>query len=198
MTPDLLLALALFAFVGSISPGPSNFMLLASGANFGFRRTIPQVLGITAGLSSVMIAVGLGLGALLTALPILGLALKIAGGTYLLYLAWRIAMARSMGRESEAGERPLTVLQSASFQWINPKAWVAATSIMAIYTNAADPLWSVATITATVALVNVPSVAVWAAFGMALKGFLADPTRLKYFNIAMGLLLAATLWPLVK
>jgi threonine/homoserine/homoserine lactone efflux protein len=100
MTYDTILAIVLFSLVGSVSPGPSNFMLLASGTNFGFRRTVPQILGITIGFSSVLLAVGFGLGALLTAYPPLGLALKIAGGAYLLYLAWRIAMSRSVSDDS--------------------------------------------------------------------------------------------------
>src|SRR5690606_7713378 len=112
MSADVFLALLAFAFVSSITPGPNNFMLLASGVNFGFRRSLPHMLGIGAGFVALLLAVGFGLGAVLTAYPQLHLALKIAGGAYLLYLAWRIAMSRSMSaREGEAA-RPMTFLEA--------------------------------------------------------------------------------------
>ena len=196
MSSEALLALCVYAFVTSVSPGPSNFMLLASGANFGFARTIPQVLGITVGFGSLLLAVGFGLGAVLVAFPALHIGLKIAGGAYLLYLAWRIGMSRSLGKGSDAS-RPLTFLQSAAFQWINPKAWVVAVTAMAVYTSPDAPLLSVMAIAASFALVNLPSVTAWAGFGMVLREFLSDPVRLKWFNVAMGVLLAATLWPLI-
>jgi threonine/homoserine/homoserine lactone efflux protein len=141
--------------------------------------------------------VGLGLGAVLTAYPQLHLALKIAGGAYLLYLAWKIAMSRTMG-EGTAGTRPMTFFEAAAFQWVNPKAWVMAVTAMAIYTNPQAAFLSVILIGAVFTLVNLPSVSVWAGFGTALRGFLADPVRLKWFNIAMGLVLAATLWPMLR
>jgi threonine/homoserine/homoserine lactone efflux protein len=198
MSYEALLALSAYAFVTSISPGPSNFMLLTSSANFGFARTVPQVLGITIGFGSVLLSVGFGLGAMLTAFPVLHIALKIAGGAYLLYLAWRIGTSRSLGKNSDVEGRPLTFFESAAFQWINPKAWVVAGTAMAVYTSPEAPFLSVALIAIAFALVNLPSVSAWAGFGMALRGFLSDPVRLKWFNIAMGVLLAATLWPMVK
>lgn len=198
MSLDSFLALLVYAFVTSVTPGPNNLMLLASGVNFGFVRTIPHMLGIGGGFLSLLLGVGFGLGALLTAFPSLHLALKVAGGVYLLYLAWRIAMSRSIGSGREGGGRPMTFLQAAAFQWVNPKAWVMAVSAMAIYTNPANPFLSVLIIAAAFAAVNLPSVSVWAGFGTALRGFLADPERLKWFNIAMGLLLAASLWPMLR
>ncbi|MBE0694603.1 MAG: LysE family translocator, partial [Aquamicrobium sp.] len=187
-------------FVTSITPGPNNFMLMASGVNFGFRRTIPHMLGIGVGFLSLLLGVGFGLGAVLGAYPALHMALKIAGGAYLLYLAWRIAMARSMG-DGKAGEgaaRPMTFLQAAAFQWVNPKAWVMAVTAMAVYTSPQAPFLSVVLVAVAFAVVNVPSVSAWAGFGVALRGFLADPVRLKWFNIAMGLLLVASLWPMLR
>ena len=196
MSYEALLALCVYAFVTSVSPGPSNFMLLASGANFGFARTVPQVLGITIGFELLLLAVGAGLGALLVAYPPLHIGLKVGGGAYLLYLAWRIGTSRSLGKSSETA-RPLTFLQSAVFQWINPKAWVVALTTMAVYTNPDAPLLSVVVIMATFGLVNLPSVSAWAGFGMVLREFLSNPVRLKWFNMTMGVLLAATLWPLI-
>ena len=198
MTLDLFLALIVFAFVTSVTPGPNNFMLLASGVNFGFWRTVPHMAGIGVGFFSLLLAVGLGLGAFLVAFPALHLALKIAGGAYLLYLAWRIAMSRSLSGPGAAKAKPMTFLEAAAFQWINPKAWVMAVTAMAVYTVPERPFLSVAIVASAFALVNFPSGSVWAGFGVALRGFLADPVRLKWFNIAMGVLLAATLWPMLR
>jgi threonine/homoserine/homoserine lactone efflux protein len=198
MSLDAFLALLVYAFVTSVTPGPNNLMLLASGVNFGFMRTIPHMLGIGGGFLVLLLAVGFGLGAALTAFPSLHLALKIAGGVYLLYLAWRIAMSRSMAKDGETKGRPMTFLEAAAFQWVNPKAWVMAIGAMAIYANPQAPFLSVLLISAAFAAVNLPSVSTWAGFGTALRGFLADPVRLKWFNIAMGVLLAATLWPMLR
>ncbi len=198
MSTDAFLALLVYALVTSITPGPNNFMLLASGVNFGFVRTIPHMLGIGMGFLSLLLGVGFGLGAVLTAFPALHTLLKIAGGAYLVYLAWRIAMSRSMGKDGDTKARPMTFLEAAAFQWVNPKAWVMALTAMAVYTNPESPFLSVLLISFAFALVNLPSISSWAGFGMALRGFLSDPTRLKWFNICMGLLLAATLWPMLK
>ncbi|HYC02223.1 MAG TPA: LysE family translocator [Azospirillaceae bacterium] len=196
MSPDTLLALAVYAFVASVTPGPNNFMVLASGANFGLVRTLPQVFGITLGYGFLLLAVGLGLGALLSAVPALHLGLKIGGALYLLYLAWRIAMARSMGGEAEA--RPPNFLEAAGFQWINPKGWVVALSAMAVYADPAHPFLTVVIVAGVFVVVATPAVLVWAGCGVALRGFLSDPIRLKWFNIAMGAALAATLWPMLR
>lgn len=197
MSFENLLALTVFAFVTSVSPGPSNVMLMTSGANFGFGRTLPQVLGITAGFTSLLLGVGLGLGALFHAWPALSAGLKIGGAAYLLYLAWRIALSRSIG-VGQASARPLTFMESALFQWINPKAWIVALASVAVYVDAAAPWISLGWMCLVFALVNLPSVSLWAGFGVALRGFLAQPGRLKWFNIGMGVLLALTLWPMLR
>jgi threonine/homoserine/homoserine lactone efflux protein len=198
MSPDAFLALVVFAFVTSVTPGPNNLMLLASGVNFGFVRTVPHMFGIAGGFATLLFGVGMGLGAVLKAYPALDLTLKIAGGAYLSYLAWKIAMSRSLTAKGEAKAVPMTFFQAAAFQWVNPKAWVMAVTAMAVYTNPEAPFLSMLLVTAAFAAVNFPSVSIWAGFGMALRGFLADPVRLKWFNIAMGVLLAATLWPMLR
>lgn len=198
MSLDVISALVVFAFVTSITPGPNNVMLMASGVNFGFRRTIPHIFGIGVGFLSLLLGVGFGLGAVLTAFPALHLALKIAGGVYLLHLAWRIAMTRSLGDGNATAARPMTFLEAAAFQWMNPKAWVMAITGMAVYTSPVAPFLSVLVVSFAFALVNLPSVSTWAGFGVALRGFLADPVRLKWFNIAMGIALAASLWPMLR
>lgn len=198
MPLDTFLALLVYAFVTSVTPGPNNFMLLASGVNFGFTRTIPHMLGIGIGFLVLLLAVGFGLGAVLTAVPMLHNGLKVAGSVYLLYLAWKIASSRSMGGKGEERAQPMRFLDAAAFQWVNPKAWVMAVTAMAVYSNAERPFLSVVLVSVAFAVVNLPSVSVWAGFGTALRGFLSDPTRLKWFNIAMGVLLAATLWPMLR
>lgn len=198
MSSDVLLALLAYAFVTSITPGPNNLMLLTSGVNFGFTRTIPHMLGVGIGFVVMLLAVGLGIGAVLAAFPVLHTGLKVAGAVYLLYLSWKIAMTRSFDGGTESRSRPMTFLEAAAFQWVNPKAWVMAVTAMAVYSNPATPLLSVVLIGLIFGLVNLPSVSTWAGFGTALRGFLSDPLRLKWFNIAMGLLLAATLWPMLR
>ena len=198
MSPDAFTALLVFAFVSSITPGPNNVMLLASGVNFGFRRTVPHMLGIGIGFVVLLLAVGLGLGAALTAYPPLHLALKVAGAAYLVYLAWRIAMSRSLADRSGTAARPMTFLEAAAFQWVNPKAWVMAVTAMALYTSTEAPFVSMLMVALAFGVVNLPCVSSWAAFGTAMRGFLSDPARLKWFNIVMGVLLAASLWPMLK
>ncbi len=197
MSADIFLALLAFAFVSSITPGPNNIMLLSSGVNFGFRRTLPHMLGIGVGFVVLLLAVGFGLGAVLTAYPQLHTVLKIAGGAYLLYLAWRIAMSRSMSANEDETARPMTFLEAAAFQWVNPKAWVMGVTAMALYTSPAAPFLTVLLVAFAFGIVNLPCVSTWAAFGTALRGFLSDPARLKWFNISMGLLLVASLYPML-
>lgn len=198
MSLDAFLALLVYAFVTSITPGPNNIMLLASGVNFGFVRTIPHMLGIGGGFLSLLLGVGFGLGAILTAVPSLHIVLKVAGVTYLVYLAWRVAMSRSIATGDNAKGQPMTFLEAAAFQWVNPKAWVMAVSAMAVYSSPATPFLSVLIVSGAFAAVNLPSVSTWAGFGTALRGFLSDPERLKWFNISMGLLLVASLWPMLR
>ncbi len=197
MSADTLFALVLFAFATSITPGPNNMMLFASGVNFGFRRTVPHMLGIGAGFLSLLIGVGMGLGAVLHAYPPAFIALKVAGGLYLLWIAWKIGSSRSMG-EGEAKARPMTFLGAAAFQWVNPKAWVMAVTAMAVYPNPEQYALTVAIVALVFAAVNVPSVSTWAGFGSALREWLAVPVRLKWFNITMAVLLVLSLWPMLK
>ena len=197
MQADTLLALFLFAFTTSITPGPNNMMLFASGVNFGFVRTIPHMLGIGAGFFALLIAVGFGLGALLHSVPLVYTALKFAGGAYLVWIAWKIGTSRSLS-EGKAGAQPMSFIGAAAFQWVNPKAWVMAVSAMATYTSSDSYLFSVLVVGVVFALVNVPSVSTWAGFGSALRQWLSEPSRLKWFNITMAVLLVISLWPMLK
>ncbi|MDQ0454857.1 LysE family translocator [Rhizobium paknamense] len=200
MTYQTLYALVLFAFTTSFTPGPNNMMLFASGVNFGFRRTIPHMLGIGAGFLFLLLCIGFGMGALLTAVPVLYTALKVIGGLYLLWIAWKIGSSRSLQtEEGAAGEgQPMGFFAAAAFQWVNPKAWVMAVSGMAAYTSLENYWVSVLIVGLVFALVNVPCVSAWAGFGSALRDWLSVPKRLKWFNITMALLLVASLWPMLR
>ncbi len=197
MDTATLSALVGFAFATSITPGPNNMMLFASGVNFGFRRTVPHMLGIGVGFLSLLIGVGLGLGALLATIPLLYTGLKIAGGLYLIYIAWKIGTSRTLS-DGETAARPMTFLGAAAFQWVNPKAWVMAVTAMSVYIDAENYLWSVMIVGLVFAAVNVPSVSTWAGFGSVLREWLSVPVRLKWFNITMAVLLVASLWPMLK
>ena len=197
MDTATLTALVTFAFATSITPGPNNMMLFASGVNFGFRRTIPHMLGIGVGFLSLLIGVGLGLGAVLATVPLLYTALKIAGGLYLLYIAWKIGASRTLGEGRTSG-RPMTFLGAAAFQWVNPKAWVMAVTAMAVYVDEQSYLASVITVGLVFAAVNLPSVSTWAGFGSVLREWLSVPARLKWFNITMAVLLVVSLWPMLR
>lgn len=197
MSTDTFLALILFAFTTSITPGPNNMMLFASGVNFGFRRTVPHMLGIGVGFLSLLLGVGLGLGALLSSYPPAFLALKVLGGTYLLWIAWKIGTSRTLA-EGESKAQPMTFLAAAAFQWVNPKAWVMAITAMAVYPDPQHYTLTVAIVSLVFAAVNLPSVSTWAGFGSALRNWLSVPVRLKWFNITMAVLLVLSLWPMLK
>jgi threonine/homoserine/homoserine lactone efflux protein len=195
MTPDLLTALMAFAFVSSITPGPNNLMLLASGVNFGFRRTVPHMLGIGIGFTLMVALVGLGLAGIFTAWPPARPVLKIAATAYMLWMAWKIAHA-APPESAQRSARPLTFLQAAAFQWVNPKAWTMALGAIALYApgqEAAAVLW----VAAVFGMVNLPCVSSWTVLGMALRRALQNPVRLRIFNITMAILLIASLYPVL-
>lgn len=194
---DLLLGFALFALVTSITPGPNNTMLLASGVNFGFHRTIPHMLGITCGFFVLVVAVGFGLGTVFQTYPMLYTVLRYAGAAYLLYLAWKIAHSGPVA-EGEQGEgKPISYLGAAAFQWVNPKAWIMAIGAISTYTPMQGYFTNVIVIAAVFALINLPSVGVWAGCGTLLRNVLHDRRWLRLFNWGMALLLVASLYPLL-
>jgi len=195
MTPALMASLALFALVASITPGPNNLMLAASGLNYGFRRTVPHMLGVCLGFMAMLALVGLGAGAAFRQWPGLYQALKYGGALYLLYLAWRVATAGAPDPDGAASGRPFTFLQAAAFQWINPKAWVMALGVIAAYTPQAGFFFNLMVATLICGAVNLPSIGLWTAFGAALRPLLRRPAALRAFNLAMALLLVASLYP---
>lgn len=192
---DLLTAFVLFAFVSSITPGPNNTMLLASGVNFGVRRSIPHAMGISVGFMVMVLAVGLG--EVFKAWPPLYTVLRYTGAAYLLYLAWKIATSGPVGTASSSARKPLGFWGAAAFQWVNPKAWVMAVGAITTYTPAQGYVTNVIVIAALFALVNLPSVGVWVMFGSALRNLLQNPRWLMLFNVLMALLLVISLYPLL-
>ena len=195
MTFEMLSALALFAFVSSVTPGPNNLMLMASGANFGFWRTIPHMAGISLGFLVLMVLVGLGLVQVFDAFPVVYTILKAASILYLLYLAWRIAHAAPI-RSNEGAGCPMTFLQAALFQWVNPKAWAMALTAITVYLGDTSlPSLSVGAL--VFAVVNFPSVTVWTVLGQQLARVLTNQRRLAAFNWTMAALLVASLFPVI-
>ncbi len=195
MTYDLLLALVAFAFVSSITPGPNNLMLMASGANFGFRRTIPHMLGIGLGFVFMVLLVGAGLVRVFDAYPLSHQVLKAASVAYLLFLAWKIAHAAPTQGGTRSA-RPMTFLQAAAFQWVNPKAWAMALTATTAY--APDrTLHAIALVALVFGAINLPSVGTWTVLGQQMARLLTSPRRLTVFNWSMSVLLVASIYPVL-
>jgi threonine/homoserine/homoserine lactone efflux protein len=195
MTPEIFLALLVYGFATSVTPGPNNIMLLASGLNFGFRRTLPHMAGISLGHAFMVLVVGLGLVGVFTAYPPARIVLSVVSVVYMLWLAWKIANA-APPEGSGAQGKPLTFLQAAAFQWVNPKAWIMALGAVTLYAPGQDIsalLW----VTLGFMMVNFPSVSIWAAMGMGLRRFLSRPTWLRAFNWTMAVLLVLSLIPVL-
>jgi threonine/homoserine/homoserine lactone efflux protein len=198
LTAELLTALMAFAFVSSITPGPNNLMLMASGTNFGFVRTIPHMLGVSIGFTLMIVLVGAGLAKVFEIYPLAYTILKYASCAYLVWLAWKIATAAPPGAKgAEARSEPMTFIQAALFQWVNPKAWTMALTAVSAYTLPADPIVSLLVVAAVFGAINLPLVGSWTLLGMQLRRLLNDPVRLRVFNVTMALILVATLYPIV-
>ena len=195
MKHDLLVALLGFAFATSVTPGPNNMMLLASGANFGFRRTVPHMLGISLGHALMVFLLGMGLAQVFHRIPAANTVLKVLSVAYMLWLAWKIAHAGAP-KEGQAEGRPLTFLQAAAFQWVNPKAWAMALTAVTVYAEGGTWI-AMAVVAAVFACVNLPSVSVWAYAGQQLRRWLTTDRRLTVFNWTMAVLLVASLWPVL-
>jgi threonine/homoserine/homoserine lactone efflux protein len=197
MPYDVFVAMFVFAAVTAFTPGPNNIMVTASGVNFGFARTIPHLAGILIGFQVMLVACGAGLGALFTAYAPLQYALKIVGAAYMLWLAWKVANARPADDEPDSSARPLTFLQAAAFQWVNPKAWIIAISAIAIYVRPSHWLVDFAILLAVFGLFTILSTATWTGFGVALRGLLRNPRHARIFNLVMAVLLLASIAPMV-
>ena len=195
MTYQILSALILYALVSSITPGPNNLMLMASGANFGLLRTLPHMLGVALGFTFMVALLGLGLAQVFALWPPLHLVLKVASAGFMLWLAWKIGHAAPPS-EATAEARPLTFLQAAAFQWVNPKAWAMATTAIAAYAPSQTPLGGVM-VALVFGAVNLPSITAWVVLGRQIRRLLTSQRRLTVFNWTMAGLLVASLWPIL-
>lgn len=205
MTLELIIALILFALVSSITPGPNNIMLLASGANFGFRRTLPHMFGIMLGFGVMIFCVGIVLIQIFDAHPIIYTLLRVVSVGYLIFLAYKVATAAPPEAETKTQDKiarrnkhkPFSFMQAALFQWVNPKAVGMAVIAISTYTPPARPWQSVLWVSVIFALVNLPSISVWVVLGVQARRWLNAPRRLRIFNVTAAMLLLLSLYPIL-
>ncbi len=191
MTYEIFLALAGFALGTVITPGPNNLMLMASGANFGFRRTVPHMLGVGLGFPMMIVPVGLGVMQLFDLYPPLVRVMEVLSVVYMLWLAWKIANAAAPG-EGQASGRPMTFLQAVAFQWVNPKAWAMALGAITLYATDRT-LGAILWVAGTYVMMGCISTTTWTVLGQQLRRVLTNPARLRLFNGAMAALLVGSL-----
>jgi len=196
MRQDVLYALILFCFVSGVTPGPNNVMLMSSGVNFGFRRTLPHLLGVALGFALMVALIGLGLDAIFARVPQLLPIMRWAGAAYMLWLAWRIANSGPV-RDGEARGRPLGFFGAAAFQWINPKGWAVAISALTAYAVSDNYAISVAAVALAYLSIGLPGGGAWVLFGTAMRKALSDPHRVRPFNLTMAALLVASIVPVL-
>ena len=195
---ETLLPYILYCITMSGTPGPNNAMVMASGANFGLRRTQPHIWGINIGFSLMMFLLALGLGTVFLAEPRLLLVLKVVGVAYMLWLAYKIATANGMG-DAAGGGQPLSFLKAAAFQWVNPKAWMMIVGAISVYGPAGySPLEKAVYLSLIMLVAGAPPTQVWAAFGVGIRRFLQNSKALRIFNISMALLLVLSLIPMLR
>jgi threonine/homoserine/homoserine lactone efflux protein len=194
MSQQLLFAFVVFAAVMFFTPGPNNIMVLSSGLTYGFRRTVPHIAGITFGFAFMVGAVGLGLGTVFIAYPVLQTILKYAGAAYLIYLAVIIAMSGPPKPDEDDGGGPMTFWGAAMFQWVNAKGWVMVIGTITAYAAIARFPWNIAIQTVLSLLLGVVSTSLWTLFGSALRPVLTSERAVRAFNIVMAILLLASLY----
>jgi threonine/homoserine/homoserine lactone efflux protein len=195
MSQPLFIAFVMFALVMFFTPGPNNVMLLSSGLTYGFRRTLPHIAGITVGVAFMVAAVGLGLGTIFIAYPVLQTVLKYAGAAYLIYLAVVIAISRPAAADRDVRRGPMTFWGAAMFQWINAKGWVMVIGTITAYAAIAVYPWNIIIQTVLSLVMGAASTIVWALFGTSLRPVLASPKAVRAFNLLMAVLLLASLYP---
>jgi len=195
MSQPLFIAFVLFFAVMWLTPGPNNIMLLSSGLTYGFRPTLPHIAGITLGFAFMIGTVGLGLGTIFIAYPVLQTILKYAGVAYLIYLAGAIAMSGPVAPDQDNRRGPMTFWGAALFQWVNAKGWVIVISTITAYAAIAVYPWNIAIQVALSLILGAVSCTAWALFGSSLRPVLTSPGAVRAFNIAMAALLLASLYP---
>ena len=196
MTYSLLTGLVLFCFVSSITPGPNNLMLMATGANFGARRAAPHASGIVLGFTFMIVAIGLGVAQLFQIYPLAHQLLGVVSVIYLIYLAYKTATARTNLDSPEPTGKPITFWQAAAFQWVNPKAWTMALAAVTVYATHPVTYKEVIVVAAIFGAINLPCISVWLLLGVKMRRFLTTPARLRGFNWTMAGLLILSLAPI--
>jgi threonine/homoserine/homoserine lactone efflux protein len=193
--PEIVWALATFAFVAGITPGPNNLMLMTSGVKYGLGRTLPHLVGVILGFALMIAVVGLGLDVLFKRIPSIMPIMRVAGSIYMVWLALKIALSKPVDK-IEAGGQPIGFFAAAGFQWINPKAWVMALSALAMYAGVVDGYASsVLFIAGLCALIAIPCSGAWMLFGASLSRLLTNPRITRAFNWTMAALLVASIAP---
>ncbi|MBB5514491.1 threonine/homoserine/homoserine lactone efflux protein [Rubricella aquisinus] len=196
MTPEALIALFALALGTVWTPGPNNALLASSGARYGFRATIPHALGVAIGFPVMVFATALGLGEVFRAVPLIGEVLRWIGAALLIWLAWKVFNAPAPGTQKGKG-RPWRFIEAAAFQWINPKAWIMAISVISVFVTGTAPLLEAALCAGAYLLAGLSSAHGWAGFGAALQRFLSTPIRLRAFNGVMAALILMTVYGLM-
>ena len=198
ISQQLTIAFVVFAAAMLFTPGPNNIMLMASGLNYGFRRTLPHVAGVTIGFSFLVAVIGLGLGAVFAAYPVLHIILKYVGMAYLVYLAVMIARSRPAETSNEREGRPMTFLGAAMFQWVNVKGWVIAVGAVTAYAAIAAYPLNIAALSVLLFVIGLGSSLTWVLLGTSLQPLVKSPRAVRIFNIVMAVLLLASLYPVLK
>lgn len=185
----LLLSFSLYCLVTSVTPGPNNILLVSSGVHFGFKKTIPHILGIGVGFFAMFVFLAIFISQLFKVSYLFYEILKIAGVIYLLYLAYKILQSNYSNKKTYQRLSPFTFIQAALFQWINPKAWVMAIGAISTYTSPASNINAIVFLGFIYCIINIPSTAIWAYTGSHLQQFINNAAKFKTFNFIMAILL---------
>mgnify|MGYP003385795631 CR=1 FL=1 len=193
---EYLVSLMVFTFVASVTPGPNNIMLFASGVNHGIKKSLPHYFGICIGFLLLVAAVGFGLGTLFKQSPLLHQVLQIFGALYLVYFSWKIGSTNSASNSNEI-RAPITFLEAVLFQWVNPKAWVVAIGAIATFTIQSRIATSISTIIVMYLFMGLLAMGIWLTLGTSLQRFLNSVKRRRIFNVSMAILLLLSIVPIV-
>lgn len=196
MLPETFTALVTLAIGTLFTPGPNNAMLATSGASFGFRRTLPHMLGVALGFPIMLLVVGLILGGIFQTSAILREGLRWGGAALLLWIAWKVAQSGGLSLKGAAA-RPMTFPSAAAFQWINPKAWSMAVAATSQFVAGAQPVVAAIVVTATFLCLGLMSSATWVMAGQAIARFLTSAAKRRAFNLTMAALIALSVVQLV-
>jgi threonine/homoserine/homoserine lactone efflux protein len=201
MSIELLSAFCLFVFVSSVTPGPNNMMVMASGLNYGILRTLPHIAGVVVGIGLLVFSVGMGMLSILDIFPFLYTIFRVACIVYIFYLAWKIATAAPLSQNKNSKAKPFSFFQAVAFQWVNPKALMMSMAAVTTYVpEASDPqfLTNVTLISILFSVISIPTISIWAFFGKGFRRILNKPEYHRIFNVTMATLLILSLYPLLN